>query len=72
MPLDYTALPGAEALRLAVMGHDVVVNAVGILKERGRQTFAALHDAGPRALFAACVAAGVPLGAPMPAKPLAS
>jgi uncharacterized protein YbjT (DUF2867 family) len=40
-------------------GIDVVVNCVGILRERGRQTFAALHDAGPRALFAACAQAGV-------------
>ena len=60
VPLDYTALPNVEDLRRAVMGHDVVINAVGILRERGRQTFAALHDGGPRALFAACVAAGVP------------
>lgn len=42
-----------------VRGHDAVVNAVGILRERGAQTFAALHDAAPRALFAACEVAGV-------------
>lgn len=59
LSLDYTAPPAAEDLRRAVAGHDVVINAVGILRERGPQTFAALHDAGPRALFAACVAAGV-------------
>lgn len=40
-------------------GIEVVVNCVGILRERGTQTFAALHDAGPRALFAACLQAGV-------------
>jgi uncharacterized protein YbjT (DUF2867 family) len=40
-------------------GVDAVVNAVGILRESGAQTFAALHDAAPRALFAACVQAGV-------------
>lgn len=42
-----------------LIGVEVVVNAVGILRERRGQTFARLHDAGPRALFAACIAAGV-------------
>jgi len=40
-------------------GVDVVVNAVGILRERSTQTFEALHETGPRTLFDACVAAGV-------------
>ncbi|HEX2494141.1 MAG TPA: SDR family oxidoreductase [Steroidobacter sp.] len=40
-------------------GVDVVVNAVGILRERGGQTFASVHTCAPRALFAACAAAGV-------------
>lgn len=40
-------------------GVDVVVNAVGILRESGSQTFATLHVAGPRALFEACLAVGV-------------
>jgi uncharacterized protein YbjT (DUF2867 family) len=57
--LDYTRLPEPGALRVALTGVDVVINAVGILRERGAQTFDALHDAGPRALFAACNAAGV-------------
>jgi uncharacterized protein YbjT (DUF2867 family) len=60
LPLDYTALPGGEELKRLVAGHEVVINAVGILRERGRQTFAALHDEGPRALFTACTQAGVP------------
>jgi uncharacterized protein YbjT (DUF2867 family) len=38
---------------------DVVINAVGILRSRGKQTLEALHTTGPRALFAACVGAGV-------------
>ena len=38
---------------------DVVVNAIGILRERGRQSFAALHGRGPAALFLGCVRAGV-------------
>lgn len=58
--LDYTRLPPAQALQAAVVDCDVVINAVGILRENGRQTFRALHDAGPRALFDACAAAGVP------------
>jgi uncharacterized protein YbjT (DUF2867 family) len=57
--LDYAALPGDEDLKRAVADHEVVINAVGILRERGGQSFTALHDAGPRALFAACAAAGV-------------
>lgn len=40
-------------------GVDAVVNAVGILREQGAQTFTALHVRAPRALFAACVRAGV-------------
>lgn len=38
---------------------EVVVNAVGILRELGEQRFATLHTAGPCALFAACAACGV-------------
>jgi uncharacterized protein YbjT (DUF2867 family) len=38
---------------------DVVVNAVGILRERGSQTFEAIHLRAPRALFAACRVANV-------------
>lgn len=38
---------------------DVVVNAVGIFQEQGRNTFQALHRDAPIALFQACVAAGV-------------
>jgi uncharacterized protein YbjT (DUF2867 family) len=40
-------------------GVDVVVNAVGILREHGEQTFARIHTLAPKALFEACVAAGV-------------
>jgi uncharacterized protein YbjT (DUF2867 family) len=38
---------------------EAVINAVGILRERGEQTFASLHTRAPRALFDACVVAGV-------------
>lgn len=40
-------------------GVDAVINAVGIIRETGGQTFEAIHDRAPRALFAACVEAGV-------------
>jgi uncharacterized protein YbjT (DUF2867 family) len=48
---------GDWVARLA--GCHVVVNLVGILRERGPRTFLALHELAPRALFAACVEAGV-------------
>ena len=59
VPLDYTQV-SADTLTQTVTGCDLVINAVGLLQERGRQTFDALHAAGPRTLFAACQAAGVP------------
>jgi uncharacterized protein YbjT (DUF2867 family) len=57
--LDYTALPPEETLVEMLTGVDVVVNAVGILRERGAQTFEALHVTGPTALFTAAWRAGV-------------
>jgi uncharacterized protein YbjT (DUF2867 family) len=43
----------------ALHGLDAVVNAVGIIRERGARTFDTLHYAAPRALFDACRIAGV-------------
>ncbi len=40
-------------------GVDVVINAVGILRESGAQTFAAVHTRAPQALFEACARIGV-------------
>jgi uncharacterized protein YbjT (DUF2867 family) len=40
-------------------GVHTVINAVGILKEHGRQTFHSLHVESPGALFEACANAGV-------------
>lgn len=40
-------------------GVDVVINAVGIFREQGAQTFDTVHARAPIALFAACAAAGV-------------
>jgi len=49
-----------DAWERRLTGHeDLVVNAVGILREHRGQTFEALHYEAPRALFNACVSRGV-------------
>ena len=40
-------------------GIDAVINAAGIVREHGAQTFESIHKRAPQALFTACVAAGV-------------
>lgn len=40
-------------------GVDAVINAVGIIREQGGQTFDAIHSRAPRALFEACAASRV-------------
>lgn len=40
-------------------GVEAVVNCAGILRERGADTYAAVHEQAPLALFRACVDAGV-------------
>jgi uncharacterized protein YbjT (DUF2867 family) len=57
--VDFTHDVDVAIWRSRLAGVDVVVNAVGILREHGAQTFAALHRDAPRALFSACVDAGV-------------
>ena len=57
--LDLSRPADAAHWQAQLDGIDVVVNCVGILQERGRQTFAALHVDGPQALFEACVKARV-------------
>ncbi len=47
------------AVESAVAGADAVINLVGILYERGPQTFAAVHAHGAQAVAAAAAAAGV-------------
>ncbi|HVG03955.1 MAG TPA: NAD-dependent epimerase/dehydratase family protein, partial [Burkholderiaceae bacterium] len=59
MNVDFTRDFDLATWRSRLTGIDAVVNAVGILRERGSQTFDALHVRAPRALFAACVDAGV-------------
>jgi len=60
LALDYTAPPAHAALVERLRGVDAVVNAVGIFRESGNQTFDAVHVKGPMALFRAAVDAGVP------------
>lgn len=50
----------AQAWLPRVQGVDAVVNAAGIIRESGGNTFSALHIEAPRALFDACAQAGVP------------
>lgn len=57
--IDYLHDTDAAGWAARLRGVDVVVNAVGILVERGAQRFDRIHADGPIALFDACVAAGV-------------
>lgn len=60
LALDYTAPPAHAALVERLRGVDAVVNAVGIFREKGKQSFDAVHVKGPLALFRAAAEAGVP------------
>jgi uncharacterized protein YbjT (DUF2867 family) len=55
---DFAAMTAPQQWRDALDGVDAVVNAAGILRETGRQTFDAIHVDGPLALARACVDAG--------------
>lgn len=66
LPLDHQRLHPVvgEWLRPAgwldaVAGHDAVINCVGIIRERRKASFAAVHTAAPLALFNAAAEAGV-------------
>ncbi len=56
---DYTCDFDIDVWKTRLEGIDVAINAVGIIREHGQQTFAALHDRAPRAFFSACAATGV-------------
>ncbi|SCY63466.1 Nucleoside-diphosphate-sugar epimerase [Nitrosospira sp. Nl5] len=56
---DYTHDFDINVWKTRLKDIDVAINAVGILREHGNQTFAALHERAPRALFEACAAGGV-------------
>ena len=55
LSVDHDPMIWAERLK----GFEAVVNAVGILRPRGRQSFASVHIEGPRALWSGCGMAGV-------------
>ncbi len=57
--VDYMRDLTAEAWLPRLAGVEVVINAVGILRESARATFAELHHLAPRALFQACEQSGV-------------
>src|SRR5690606_7840439 len=57
--IDYTRDHGPDIWRPRLEGIDVVINAVGILRERGTATFGALHARAPIALFDAAAQVGV-------------
>jgi uncharacterized protein YbjT (DUF2867 family) len=57
--VDFRYEHSADAFAPLVKDADVVVNAVGILKQRGDESFDAVHVAAPRALFEACARAHV-------------
>ena len=56
---DLAAVPGDAFWQPHLAGIDAVINAVGIIREQPGQTFAALHDRAPSALFKAAAEAGV-------------
>ncbi|MFL6549450.1 MAG: SDR family oxidoreductase [Povalibacter sp.] len=58
--IDFARPIDSEQLARTLLGVDAVVNAVGILREHGTQSFERIHFLGPRSLFDACVRADVP------------
>ncbi len=59
MPTDFSTDHAAADWIPRLQGVDIVINAVGIIRESGSQTFDALHTQAPIALFQACESAGV-------------
>lgn len=57
---DLARMTTPEAWGQTLQGVDVVINAAGILRETGEQTFQTIHIDGPLALAQACVMQGVP------------
>jgi uncharacterized protein YbjT (DUF2867 family) len=57
--IDYACDVDQNAWLPRLHGVDVVVNAVGIIVERGDERFDDIHRRAPQALFAACAAASV-------------
>ncbi len=59
LTVDFRYTHSADEFATLVKDADVVVNAVGILIERGDERFDTVHVAAPRALFEACARAHV-------------
>jgi uncharacterized protein YbjT (DUF2867 family) len=59
VPADFTRDLSAHDWLPRLVGVDVVVNTVGVLREAGEQSFERLHLRAPQALFEASVHAGV-------------
>ncbi|NMG65027.1 NAD(P)H-binding protein [Azoarcus indigens] len=57
--VDFGRMLGVEDWLPLLRSVDAVVNAAGILMERGGQRFDAIHHRAPAALFAACARSGV-------------
>jgi uncharacterized protein YbjT (DUF2867 family) len=57
--IDFSARPTARQWQALLEGADAVVNCAGALQDSPRDDLAAVHLAGPMALYRACVAAGV-------------
>ncbi|HEY0719708.1 MAG TPA: SDR family oxidoreductase [Gammaproteobacteria bacterium] len=56
---DYTTHTTPEQWLPLLQGFDVVINAVGIVRQQGSNRFAQIHTHGPHALFDAAQTAGV-------------
>lgn len=61
VPADFTRDFSPADWLPRLEGIEVVINAVGIIREQDGQTFDAIHHRAPCALFAACATAGVRL-----------
>lgn len=61
LAVDFSEPPPAPWWAAQLEGVDVVINAVGIFREHGRQSFEALHVRAPTALFEGAAQAGVRL-----------
>ncbi len=57
--VDFCQAHRPEDWLVHLEGVDAVINAVGIIRETGQQSFRALHEQAPIALFQACEMAGV-------------
>jgi uncharacterized protein YbjT (DUF2867 family) len=57
--VDFTRDHNPKVWVSRLVGAQAVINTVGIIRERGEQTFEAVHVRAPQALFEACALAGV-------------